>query len=84
MTPAIEALTRPYNPALLVVLGVGLLAAGLLTLIFPRFVTRLRARQWRGTVRATAFDGLLARVASVCLLVAGAICLLVVLVRAAA
>ena len=73
---------REYDPALLGVLGGLLLLGGVVVLLFPRPVARLRARLWRAPRgEVTAFDLLLARVAGVGLVVIGGICLLVLAVR---
>ncbi|MFB2580834.1 hypothetical protein ACEXQD_06255 [Herbiconiux sp. P15] len=73
---------RDYDPALLGVLGGVLLLWGVVVLVFPRPFARLRARLWRARPgEVTAFDLLLARVAGVGLVLIGAICLLVLIVR---
>jgi hypothetical protein len=73
---------REYDPALLGVLAVVLLVWGLVVLLFPRSFARLRSRLTRPqSGEVSAFDLLLARILGVGLVVIGAICLLVLLLR---
>ncbi|MFB2597491.1 hypothetical protein ACEXQE_06850 [Herbiconiux sp. P17] len=81
MTIGLYATSRGYQPGLLVVLGFILVAVGVLALVFPHWFSRVRARGWprrevkEGEVR-------LDRVRAIGFLIAGAICLVIALVRA--
>jgi drug/metabolite transporter (DMT)-like permease len=70
-----------YDPALLIFFGVLLVVVGIVMLVFPRFFARLRARGWPGTREATGSDVRYARLWAIGIVVAGAICLVIALVR---
>ncbi|SDZ33009.1 hypothetical protein [Herbiconiux ginsengi] len=80
MTVAIYA-RAAYDPALLIFFGILLVVVGIVMLVFARSLARMRARGWPGSREATENDVRYARLWAIGIMVVGAICLVIALVR---
>ncbi|WP_382304538.1 hypothetical protein [Herbiconiux sp. UC225_62] len=70
-----------YNPGLLIFFGISFVVLGTLMVVFPRFFARMRARGWPGSRVATPADVRYARLQGGGVVLLGAICLVIALVK---